>query len=761
MKIAPILLMLSIVTQTAFAKEIHVSIQGADQNDGSAAKPLRTISAAALAAQPGDTVTVHEGIYREQVNPPRGGESDTKRIVYQAAPGAKVEIKGSEVVKDWKREKGDVWKTTLPKSFFGAFNPFGDKIRGDWFTGQGRDHHTGAVYLNGEWLTEAASLDDLMLPAGEYPGWLVPAAGQFLMNIAWMEAADKTSASKFSEINGEIKPTPNMEGGDCIGWIASGNWARYEAVDFGDGSEEIKIRAASPFSGGIIDIRLNKADGELLGTAEFEPTGDWQKWTTVIAKIRKTSGKQNICLVFRRPPLDHVAISASLKTRNIGALWFAKVADDGSTTVWAQFPGVDPNKELVEVNARQSVFYPEEPGRNFITVRGFTMRHAATNWAPPTAEQVGLIGTHWSKGWIIENNTISHSVCTGITLGKHGDKHDNTSADSAEGYVETIKRAQAFSIPWTKEHIGHHVVRNNTISHCEQAGLVGSMGGAFSTIEDNHIHDINIRRMLAGAEQAGIKLHAPIDTVIRRNHIHRVPAFGGGLWLDWMTQGTRVTCNVMHDNSKDIFLEVNHGPYLVDNNIMLSECNIWDWSQGGTFAHNLFGGSINPYVDGSRETPFHPAHSTTMSGLHNILGGDTRFYNNILIRSGLNQYDNAKLPMAGGGNVYFGEAKALAVEKNPLSVPNSPAQPSIQQEKGDFYLTLNLPDLTQGSTSLVTTELIGTSHIAKLACVNPDGSPIAIDTDFSGSKRDTAKPTPGPFEKLEPGTRKIKISINP
>ena len=63
------------------------------------------------------------------------------------------------------------------------------------------------------------------------------------------------------------------------------------------------------------------------------------------------------------------------------------------------------------------------------------MRHAATPWAPPTAEQVGLIGTHWSKGWIIEDNVVSHSICSGIALGKYGDEFDNTSADTAEGYV--------------------------------------------------------------------------------------------------------------------------------------------------------------------------------------------------------------------------------------------------------------------------------------------------------------------------------------
>ena len=60
--------------------------------------PLKTISAAAELARPGDNVIVHEGIYREEINPPRGGTSDSERIVYTAAPGAKVVIKGSEPV---------------------------------------------------------------------------------------------------------------------------------------------------------------------------------------------------------------------------------------------------------------------------------------------------------------------------------------------------------------------------------------------------------------------------------------------------------------------------------------------------------------------------------------------------------------------------------------------------------------------------------------------------------------------------------------
>jgi len=237
------------------AAELHVGATGNDTNSGAADTPFLTIQRAADVAQAGDVVTVHEGVYRERINPPRGGTSDANRIIYQAAPGAKVVIKGSEPVKGWEKLENDTWKVVIPNNFFGGFNPYADVIGGEWCKPGvgGWSRHTGAVYLNENWLTEARTLDAVMQPA----------------------------------------------------------------------------------------------------TAE--------------------------------------------------TLWFAQV-DAQSTTVRAQFKGVDPNVENVEINVRQSVFYPSEPGRNFITVRGFTMRHAATPWAGAMSEQVGLLGTHWSKGWIIEDN---------------------------------------------------------------------------------------------------------------------------------------------------------------------------------------------------------------------------------------------------------------------------------------------------------------------------------------------------------------------
>ena len=126
------LILVAAISSSALGAEYHVAVTGDDTNAGSKSKPFKTISAAANIAQPGDTITVHAGTYRERVTPPRGGTSDTKRITYQAAPGEKVTITGSDVFKVWEKVGGDTWKLTIPNSYFGNFNPYAEKVHGDW-----------------------------------------------------------------------------------------------------------------------------------------------------------------------------------------------------------------------------------------------------------------------------------------------------------------------------------------------------------------------------------------------------------------------------------------------------------------------------------------------------------------------------------------------------------------------------------------------------------------------------------------------------
>ncbi|MBR6157764.1 MAG: right-handed parallel beta-helix repeat-containing protein, partial [Lachnospiraceae bacterium] len=509
--------------------------------NGSSEKPFRMINEAAAAAMAGDEVVVRAGIYREDVNPINAG-TEKQRIVYRSEKPLAAVITGADVFDTWEKHQGDVWKLTVPNSYFGAYNPYTTYVSGDWLNIT-VPVHTGEVFLNGKSLYERDTLDKVLEP--EY----------------------------------------------------------------------------------------------------YEPSWD-------------------------REFTKHT--------------WYTCQDDEhDATVIYANFQGKDPNKERVEINVRPHCFWPAAEHVNYITLDGFTVTKAATQWAPPTALQEGMIGPHWSKGWIIENCEITHSKCSGISLGKYRQQGNDNKwlkykyKDGAQTQRDCSLIAQLDG--WSKETIGSHIVRNCNIHDCGQTGIVGHLGGVFSIIEDNHIHNINNKQNLAGAEIGGIKMHAAIDVIFRRNHIHHCTR---GLWLDWQAQGTRVTQNLFHHNTlpvdldhvspedtvllflgmgEDIFVEVSHGPTLIDNNFLLSPRSIKFATQGIAMVHNLVAGSLTcvgtgtdngaPDKPSPRYTPYHAPHGTQIAGFMTFLHGDDRFYNNIFVQmpvhpvfQGLQDYTDAAGP---------------------------------------------------------------------------------------------------------------------
>jgi hypothetical protein len=96
-----------------FSKTYYVdnnSAKADDNGPGTSARPFRTINKAAQVLQPGERVVIASGTYREWVRPERGGTGPDKMISYEAAPEAKVYIKGSEVVKDgWTQDPANAF----------------------------------------------------------------------------------------------------------------------------------------------------------------------------------------------------------------------------------------------------------------------------------------------------------------------------------------------------------------------------------------------------------------------------------------------------------------------------------------------------------------------------------------------------------------------------------------------------------------------------------------------------------------------------
>lgn len=639
----------------------YVSTKGNDCFVGSKEYPFQTIHHAARIAVAGDTVRVFGGTYREWVDPQNAGSGEDGRIVYEAVAGETPVIKGSEVVTDWERLEGTVWKKRLPNEMFGDFNPFAIPLYGDWLLKpETYDVHLGDVYLNG---------------------------------VSLYEAPDMAS--------------------------------------------------------------LYRAERRERSLYEPVPAADEER----IAHPERT--------VYQ---------------------WYACVEQD-HTDLFCNFGEYDPNQELVEVSVRPCCFFPKRTGVNYITVRGFEMAHAATQWAPPTAEQIGMIGPHWSCGWVIENNHLHDAKCSAVSLG--------TDRMTGQNFHRRFLRKSGYQYQqeavflgirsgWSKERVGSHVVENNVIHDCGQAAIVGHMGAAFSRIRHNHIYDLHGKQEFFGFEMAGIKLHASLDTVIECNNIHGCSL---GIWLDWQAQGARVTKNVFYQNVRDLMIEVTHGPCLVDNNVFLSPVSFQNAAQGTAFVHNLIGGRVRSYDVLDRATPYHFPHTTDVAGYAVTYGGDDRVMNNIIFgdldeteqlkylgalldsyttedeyrvgiaeqgyRQDHKKYYAVKQPVWVAENAYAGQAKPFRAECRPILTEGISA--SVCEQNGEWILRLEIPAaVADACCEEVTAQRLGRPRLTEMAFEDPDGLPVDITGDLLGHRRGERK-IPGPFASLHEGVNLLSV----
>ena len=79
-------------------------------------------------------------------------------------------------------------------------------------------------------------------------------------------------------------------------------------------------------------------------------------------------------------------------------VWYTEQDEkNDATVIYANFHDIDPTGANVEISVRKNCFYPDKTGISYITGSGFKICQAATQWAPPTAYQEGMVGPHWSN----------------------------------------------------------------------------------------------------------------------------------------------------------------------------------------------------------------------------------------------------------------------------------------------------------------------------------------------------------------------------
>ena len=250
--------------------------------------------------------------------------------------------------------------------------------------------------------------------------------------------------------------------------------------------------------------------------------------------------------------------------------------------------------------------------------------------------------------------------------------------------------------------------------------------------------------------------------------------------------------------SQDLFVEVGHGPTLIDNNILLSEASLRMATQGVAMVHNLICGALTCVGDGTgpRYTPYHIPHRTEVMGFMTILHGDDRFYNNIFVQKWpaapmtiphdsddgqdqenrevgthvlngyptyeewIGQFDmdtdtpdmgklapahEGHLPVWSQGNVYLNGAQAWEHEQAGLVDNTHPITVEVEERDGRPVLITNVYQvIDQFRCSMVNTQVLGKAFEPEESYENPDGTPITFDRDYLGNHRG-ADVLPGPF----------------
>lgn len=134
--------------------------------------------------------------------------------------------------------------------------------------------------------------------------------------ITYRPVPGKIEAESFSSMSGvDTEPTRDMDGGQGVGWIDTGDWMEYQLNVAKPGSYLLKFRVAIPYTTAALEIRSDKQP--LHDVVTLPKSSGWQNWSTVTVPVQLVSGNQSFRLT---------AVHG-----NWNFNWFEVVEQDGSS----------------------------------------------------------------------------------------------------------------------------------------------------------------------------------------------------------------------------------------------------------------------------------------------------------------------------------------------------------------------------------------------------------------------------------------------
>ena len=103
-------------------------------------------------------------------------------------------------------------------------------------------------------------------------------------------------AESFCNMSGvQLETTSDIDGGQNVGYIDSGDWMSYSVDVPTAGTYKVSYRVASVVGSGV--LKLEQSGGAtLFGSVNIPFTGGWQTWSTVSHNVNLAAGKQSISI---------------------------------------------------------------------------------------------------------------------------------------------------------------------------------------------------------------------------------------------------------------------------------------------------------------------------------------------------------------------------------------------------------------------------------------------------------------------------------
>ncbi|MEV4638867.1 DUF1996 domain-containing protein [Actinoplanes sp. NPDC049548] len=164
----------------------------------------------------------------------------------------------------------------------------------------------------------------------------------------------RLQAESFAAQSGaQTENTGDADGGKNVGWLADGDWLRYDNVTVSGANLSARV-ASDNAAGGSIELHLGSQSGALLATFPVSRTGGWQKWTTVTAQAKSVpSGAQTVFAVLKS---SQRADFVNINWFTLGTVTAAPSAPAPSTAApdgdgWVKIDKAKWDKQLAEYRA--------------------------------------------------------------------------------------------------------------------------------------------------------------------------------------------------------------------------------------------------------------------------------------------------------------------------------------------------------------------------------------------------------------------------